>query len=277
MPNGVLGYWLSDHDPNQWSLAMLLKRVKMESRFLAPMARLPKPALWLSADYGVTISDIDRVDSWKSIVNTTHNFVNTGNNRPTWVESGIGSRPSLAFDIAEERYLNYAGQGIGPGVAGTFCCVVSFANAATAQTVYAQSVGSLSTTRYARLTRAATTGTCQYLSSVLTNETAATATTEAALTHSTTYILTLTTSGNSDTAIRFSGSAQNVTDTGVRFFRTASNQDYSTIGARRAGDAYGLFCGGHVSEMLAYTQVLSARKLGIIERYLATKYGVTLA
>ena len=236
----------------------------------------PTPKLWLDADCTSSLTlDGSSVSAWQSKGTGAAAFSHTGANRPTYVASGIGGQPSIAFAIASSQYLAYTGT-VMTAAAGTFICVTSFSSNTAMQIVYAQAnpavanqfstVGrrSSDSPAYRWVLLSGTTGVALSYGT-------------AQLAHSTPYILTATSGGASNWNSWINGAVDSVANTGVTYWPGALASDtHSYIGAviKSDGNAYH---GGQLAEIMAWDTVLTQAELNSVKQYLARKYSITVS
>lgn len=252
----------------------------MSRIWLVPMTPWPTPVLWLDASLATSlVLDGSNVTSWQSRGSNTATFANTSTNRPTYTASGIGSKPSLIFTRASLQNLQYAGQAL-TGTAGTLITVCTFGDVAGNQCVFAVRDTAVTNSYAQHLMWDKDGATARRLSygTRVEGSTGATCNGNAGtgLTLATGYITCVTTTGAIDTEIRVNNSAIAVTETNTCIWGGAvPTVDVSLIGANRTNGDNGH--GGQVAEIMVWNQVLKPAERNRVHRYLAAKYGITLA
>lgn len=250
----------------------------MDPVLLIPNRRWPRPALWLDASQAstLTLEDTTRVAGWASRGSASVTLTATGDPRPVYVADGIGGRPAVQFDGVDAAMDATAAPLT--GTAGTVITVAQYGDLTTTQILLCQTdVSEAAINVY--VSRNSSTWPA-YVQRLISNTAlgASPASGNAAITHSVNYIQVWTTSGAEDTVMRANGKSATVTESiSVKWFGYNTNSDTLVLGAADRSTGKAGFHGGLIAEVMAWNSVLPTSEIRSAERYLAGKYGITLA
>jgi hypothetical protein len=240
-------------------------------RLSATAAGLPADGLvlWLRADRGVYSTNAQRVCAWADQSGHERLLLASGQARPLFEATSLGSRPAIHFDTASS-YLSVAGVlDIPPTSARTYVAVVQLVN------TYArfQSVmqGEANTTGTYMAIDANTFGTSGGLEGVYTTSTSYDTTLATSVT-SRVHVLTINTmvpgtetlravsyrvNGAAQTLVRVSGKLGNIEDFSAANFTMVGNGASATM-----------------AEALIYDRALSVAESVAVEQALLARYGI---
>lgn len=243
----------------------------MNPRLLRPLATgfNPKSIAGLSAWYDATVASSVTltggfVSQWSDLSGGGFHLTQaTEASRPG--TATLGGKTAIDFDGSNDFLAN---SGVPTGwTFGTVCLAFSQDTTAASQALASANVPS-SNLRMGLLW----SNTGEFRTQSVNAAVATTSASGGSAATNTPRLLAYTFDGQSSASLRLSGTALAGT-TGT----TTSSDAGFVVGIRRISGALSLPLDGKIGEVIVYNRVLSAAEIGRIERYLAAKFGATLA
>lgn len=234
---------------------------------------IPKENLrfWLKADNISGVAGGGQISEWRdSSGQGNHVLQATAGNRPTYVASGLNSKPAVNFARASSQFLQSNTGAFNPGPNYTAFAVFRAASYANWNTIFEMGTTTNCATFGMRMGNGGVPGVLGHRVSCATFPQA----TGFAAGANQGYLMTIRFNGSAQTLWMNSGAVNvnNQSTTAVQTGVSVSNNNILRVGATPALGAD--YFNGEIYEIIVYNTNLSDTQKNLVESYLRTKYGL---